>query len=142
MSQLSLLGTSFQLSGVMAAIRAAMRNAAGAEESEGRKMLVDRLNDLAAQSGIRLTSGNSPVISKATLDKWLSPSDVSHPPSILAVLVFYVVTADPAPLRAMLRSVGLDIMTEEDRRYRDLGKLDSEIRVARKRRKLLEASLQ
>lgn len=78
---------------------------------------------------------------KDTLDKWLSPSDESHPPSILAVLAFYLATDDPTPLRAMLRSVGLDIMTGEDRRFRDLGKLDAEMKAARKRKKLLEASL-
>ena len=35
--------------------------------------------------GVRLTAGNTRAISKDTLDKWLSPSDESHPPSILAV---------------------------------------------------------
>ena len=57
------------------------------------------------------------------------------------MLAFYLATEDPAPLKAMLRSVGLDLMTEEDRRFRDLGKLDAEMRAARKRKKALEASL-
>ena len=118
-----------------------MRAVAGAPEGEGRKALPDKLNAVAGASGIRLTAGNVRSISKDTLDKWLSPSDESHPPSILAVLAFYLATDDPAPLRAMLRSVGLDLMTEEDRRFRDLGKLDAEMRAARKRKKALEASL-
>ena len=142
MRQASLFDHCAPLAGAMPAIKAAMRAVAGAPEGEGRKALPDRLNAVAGASGVRLTAGNVRSISKDTLDKWLSPSDEGHPPSILAVLAFYLATNDPAPLRAMLRSVGLDLMTEEDRRFRDLGKLDAEMKAARKRRKLLEASLQ
>lgn len=141
MRQASLFDHCAPLAGTMPAIKAAMRAVAGAPEGEGRKALPDKLNAVAGASGIRLTAGNVRSISKDTLDKWLSPSDESHPPSILAVLAFYLATDDPAPLRAMLRSVGLDLMTEEDRRFRDLGKLDAEMRAARKRKKALEASL-
>lgn len=142
MRQASLFTDCAPLASAMPAIKAAMRAVAGAPEGEGRKALPDKLNAVAGASGVRLTAGNVRFISKDTLDKWLSPSDEGHPPSILAVLAFYLATDDPAPLRAMLRSVGLDLMTEEDRRFRDLGKLDAEMKAARKRRKLLEASLQ
>ena len=142
MRQASLFDHCAPLASAMPAIKAAMRAVAGAPEGEGRKALPDRLNAVAGASGVRLTGGNARSISQDTLDKWLSPSDEGHPPSILAVLAFYLATDDPAPLRAMLRSVGLDLMTEEDRRFRDLGKLDAEMKAARKRRKLLEASLQ
>lgn len=118
-----------------------MRAVAGAPDGEGRKALPDKINAVAAMCGIKLTGGNTRAISKDTLDKWLSPSDESHPPSVLALLAFVAATGDPAPLRAMLRAVGLDIMTAEDRRFRDLGKLDAEMRAARKRRKMLEAGL-
>lgn len=141
MRQLSLLDDIAPMAGVMAEIRAAMRAVAGAPEGEGRKALPDKINAVAAMSGLKLTGGNSRAVSKDTLDKWLSPSDESHPPSIQALLAFVVATGDPAPLRAMLRAVGLDIMTDEDRRYRDLGKLDAEMRAARKRKKMLEAGL-
>ena len=141
MRQASLFTDCAPLASAMPAIKAAMRAVAGAPEGEGRKALPDRINAVASASGVRLTAGNARSISKDTLDKWLSPSDESHPPSILAVLAFYLATDDPAPLRAMLRSVGLDIMTGEDRRFRDLGKLDAEMKAARKRKKLLEASL-
>ncbi|WP_165078107.1 MULTISPECIES: hypothetical protein [unclassified Desulfovibrio] len=141
MRQLSLLDDIAPMAGVMAEIRAAMRAVAGAAEGEGRKALPDKINAVAAMSGLKLTAGNSRAVSKDTLDKWLSPSDESHPPSIQALLAFVVATGDPAPLRAMLRAVGLDVMTDEDRRYRDLGKLDAEMRAARKRKKMLEAGL-
>ena len=68
MTQLSLLGTPYQLAGVMAAIRAAMRATAGAPEGEGRKALPDRMNAIARQAGIRLTQGNKDNVSKDTLD--------------------------------------------------------------------------
>lgn len=142
MRQLSLLDDIAPMAGVMAEIRAAMRAVAGAPEGEGRKALPDKINAVAAMSGLKLTGGNSRAVSKDTLDKWLSPSDESHPPSIQALLAFVVATGDPAPLRAMLRAVGLDVMTAEDRLYRDLGKLDAEMRAARKRRKMLEAGLE
>lgn len=66
MKQLSLLDDAVRLSGVMAAIKTAMRDAAGAPEGEGRKMLADRLNEIAQRAGIKLTGGNTLSISKAT----------------------------------------------------------------------------
>lgn len=141
MRQLSLLNDIAPLAGVMAEIRAAMRSVAGAPEGEGRKALPDKINAVASMAGIRLTGGNARAVSKDMLDKWLSPSDESHPPSILALLTFVAVTQNPEPLRAMLRVLGWDVMTDEDRRYRDLGKLDAEMKAARKRRKALEAEL-
>ena len=66
MKQLSLLDDVVRLSGVMAAIKTAMRDAAGAPEGEGRKMLADRLNEIAQRAGIKLTGGNTLSISKAT----------------------------------------------------------------------------
>ena len=103
------------LAGTLAAIRAAMNRAVGGTE-EGRKLFVDRINDIASAANVRLTSGNSRLISKDTLDKWLSPSDRDHPPSIMAVLTLCMATKDSEPLRAMLRPLGLEVMTPEDRR--------------------------
>lgn len=142
MRQLSLLTDNHAaLAGVMPAIRAAMRVAAGASEGEGRKALPDKLNALAISNGIRLTAGNARTISKDTLDKWLSPSDVAHPPSILALLAFCLATEDIAPLRAMLKSVGLDVMTAEDRKLRDYGKAVLDMKAAQQRKRKLEEGL-
>lgn len=142
MRQLSLLSDDHAaLAGVMPAVRAAMRRAAGAPDGEGRKALVDRINQIAAEAEIRLTGGNAKGISKDLLDKWLSPSDTSHPPGLLAVLVFCKATDDCGPLRVLAQALGLDIMTDEDRRYRDLGKAEVELKAARKRRRMLEAIL-
>ncbi|MGE9985312.1 hypothetical protein [Desulfovibrio sp. SGI.169] len=141
MKQFSLLDDALRLSGVMAAIRTAMRDAAGAPESEGRKMLADRLNETAQRAGIKLTGGNTLSISKATLDKWLAPSDTSHPPSILALLAFCRATGNVEPFRVAARSLGLDLMTEEDRKLRDYGAAVLEMKAARKRKRRLEEDL-
>ncbi len=128
------------LAGLVPALRAAMNRAAGAD-SAGRKLLVDKVNDISRQAGLRLTTGNALSISKDTLDKWLAPSDRDHTPSLLAVVVFCVATRDPAPLQMLLRAIGLDVMTEEDRRHRDYGKACLAEREARRRKKVLEGSI-
>lgn len=125
------------LAGLVPALRAAMNRAAGADAA-GRKLLVDRINHIAAQAGLRLTTGNALSISKDTLDKWLAPSDRDHTPSLLAVVVFCAATGDHAPLQMLLSSIGLDVMTAEDRRHRDYGKACIAEREARRRKKILE----
>lgn len=141
MRQASLFDHCAPLASAMPAIKAAMRAVAGAPEGEGRKALPDKINAVASASGVRLTAGNVRSISKDTLDKWLSPSDEGHPPSILAVLAFYLATDDPAPLRAMLRSVGLDVMTAEDRKVCEYGRTLIEQKKMRKRLRKLEDEL-
>jgi 2-oxoglutarate dehydrogenase complex dehydrogenase (E1) component-like enzyme len=138
MRQLSLFDTTDDahgLAGVVPAVRAAMNAAAGASE-EGRKLLVDSLSALAASANVRLTAGNAKSISKDTLDKWLSPSDRDHPPSILSVVALCMATGDAGAIRAMLRPLGLDVMTNEDRKLRDYGLavIDGKAKAKAKRR--------
>ncbi len=128
------------LSGVMPAIRAAMNRVAGADP-EGRKRIVDRINAIATHAGVRLTQGNTKAISKDLLDKWLAPHDREHTPSLMAVVAFCRATKDIAPLRVMLKALGLDVMTEADKRQRDYGLACIEEKAARKRKKILEDSL-
>lgn len=141
MRQLSLFDDATRLAGAMAAIRAAMRSAAGAPESDGRKALPDKLNALARQAGIKLTQGSAKGVSKDTLDKWLSPSDISHPPSILALLTFCAATGNVEPLSALARVLGLNLMTEEDRKLRDYGQAVRDMEAAKRRKKKLEEDL-
>lgn len=137
MQQLSLFSDESALAGLMPAVRAAMNRAAG-ESAEGRKLLVDKINAIAAGAGIRLTAGNARSISKDTLDKWLSPGDRDHTPSLLAIVVFCRATGDTTPLRIVLQAMGLDVMTDEDRRCRDYGRACLAEREARKRKRMLE----
>jgi len=140
MQQLSLFNDDSALAGMMPAIRAAMNRAAG-ESIEGRKLLVDKINSIASAAGIRLTAGNAKTISKDTLDKWLSPTDRDHTPSLQAVAVFVRATGDISPLRAYLQVLGLDVMTDDDRRGLDYGRACLAERDARKRKRILEGAL-
>lgn len=144
MRQLSLLDNDLPaLAGVMPAIRAAMRRIAGDPEGEGRKLLADKLSAIARHEEIPLTGGSAKGISLDTLNKWLSPSDASHPPSVNAILAFCRASGEVEPVRIMLRAIApdLDVMTAEDRHYRDLGKAEADLKAARKRKKLLEEGL-
>ncbi len=141
MKQCSLFDNTMHLAGIMPAVKAEMRRVAGSPEGEGRKRLVDSVNQLASQAQIRLTAGNKKSISLDTLDKWLSPSDTNHPPSVLAIATFCLATNDFSPVRVLARAIGCDIMTEDDRRYRDYGKAAIEEKQARDRKKQLEKDL-
>ena len=143
MRQLSLIDDEYTtLSGAMPSIKAALRRVAGDENSEGRKLLVDKINKIARISGVKLTGGNVRAISKDTLDKWLSPSDESHPPSVVAILAFCLATQNTTPLRVMLRVAGLDVMTEEDRLYAEIVRRSVEAKrknaEAKKARRLIQ----
>lgn len=140
MRQASLFEDDLQLSGLLPAMRAAMHRAAGEDES-GRKLLIDRINTLAQASGVRLTAGNSWTVSKDTLDKWLNPADRDHTPGILAVVAFCAAVKDYGALRVIIRAVGLDLMTDEDRTLRDYGRACQAEREARKRKKMLEEKI-
>jgi len=129
-----------RISGLLPAMRAAMNRAAGEDEA-GRKLLVDRINAVAQLAGIRLTAGNTKVISKDTLDKWLNPNDRDHTPGILALAAFCLATKDASALGVLLRALGLDVMTPEDRKHRDYGRACLAEREARKKKKMLEDSI-
>nr|WP_296986118.1 hypothetical protein [uncultured Desulfovibrio sp.] len=141
MRQLSLIEDIAQLAGALPAIKAAMRGIAGAPEGEGRKALSDKLSVIARASGIKLTGGNASGIREEMLHKILSPSDDSRPPSVLMLLAYYKATGNPAHLRAMLRSVGLDIMTDDDRKLRDYARAILDQKKARKQVRKLEEEL-
>lgn len=142
------------LAGTMPTLRAAMRRAA---EGEGRKALPERMNAVAKYHQISLGGGAGKAISEDMLQKWMSPSDESRPASILGCIVFCRVTQDTRPLLVVLlalgralavqlvmeaaRALGLEILSDEDRRFRDIGKASVELKAARKRMKRLEEGL-
>lgn len=140
MRQFTLFDDTLTLAGVMPSVKAAMRRIAG-EGEECRKGLVDKLNAIAAQAEIRLTTGNAKFISLDTLNKVLSPSDMSHPPSLLFILVFCKAAKDALPLRLIAQAAGFELMGEEDRKFRDYGKAALDEKAARKRKKQLEEGL-
>lgn len=140
MRQLSLFETA-GLAGVMPAIRASMRRVAAKGDGEGRKVLVDRINEVAQRECISLTGGNAKCVSLDTLEKVLNPNESGHPPSINMILAFCKATGDVSVLQELLRPFGLGVQTAEDKRLRDIAKADAEIEALKKRRKHLKEAL-
>ena len=141
LQQLSLLDDFIDLSALFPLVKADMRRILGPDGDENRKSFVGKLNKTAARCGVKLTSGNSKELSLDMLNKMLSPSDTSHPLTLLFILVFCIAAKDFAPLRRVVRAVGLDIMTEEDRKFRDFGRAIRKERLAKKEAKDIEAKL-
>ena len=132
--QLSLFECSIPLSGVLPAVRVAMNRAAGAD-TEGRKRLVDKINNLAMGAGVKLTAGNTRGISKDTLDKWLSPADRDHPPSVLAVVALCLAIDDFEAIAVLARVGGLKVITADEEKILIYGKACLEEEKARKRKR-------
>lgn len=99
------------------------------------------MTEISRFAGVRLSAGNAKGVTAAMLEKWLNPVEREHPPTLLAVLTFCMVTNNAAPLRPLLAAMGLELMTPEDRAMRDYGKACVEERKARKRKKQLEAGI-
>ena len=143
MTQASLLETPdhAHLAGLMPALRAAMRRAAGADEGVGRKALVEAINAIARAGGVRLTGGAAVSISKDTLDKFLSPSDASHKPGIEALIVFVLATGDIGPLRVLCRAAGVHVVDAQGLADMEYGRACRMEREAKRRKRQLEGIL-
>jgi hypothetical protein len=129
------------LAGVLPQVRAAMHRVAGTQQILSREMIADRMTEVSRFAGVRVSPGNAKGITPAMLEKWLNPVEREHPPTLLAVLTFCMVTKDPAPLRPLLAAMGLELMTSEDKALRDYGRACVEERKARKKKKQLEAGI-
>lgn len=140
MSQLSLFDNSFALAGVLPEVKAAMRRIVGVDDC--RKAFVDKLNAVAAQAQIALTGGNVKSVSLDTLNKVLSPSDTSHPPSLLFILAFCNAASNYEPLNIIARAVGYELMTREDKMRIEIVKAEMEEKAAKKRKNSLKKLLE
>lgn len=142
MRQLSLFTDTYaHLAGLLPALRAALRRACSGRESVGRKALVDEINDIAREGGVKVTGGNASALGKDVLDKMLAGSDTSHPPSIIALVVIMLATGDIGPLRVLARAVGAHVVTDEELRDIDYGRACRMEREAKRMKKELEARL-
>lgn len=128
------------LAGLMPAIRAAMNRVAGKDE-EGRKLLVDKLNNVAKRENVALTNGGGKSIEKTTLDKWLQSLDQGHRPSFEAIVVFLLATGDATPLKPLLKILGLEVIAKEDLPFLEYGKALATIKNAKAQLKKAEARL-
>lgn len=129
------------LASLLPLVRAAMNLAAEEHPSLSRDLIADRMTELSRQAGVKLTSGNAKGVKTATLDKWVAPSDLEHPPSLLALVAFCMATGDLRPMEPLLAALGCEVMTPEDRKLRDYGKAVLAERKAKKQKRKLEVDL-
>lgn len=128
------------LASLMPMIRSSMNRVAETHELS-RDLIADRMTDISRSSGVKLSRGNAKSVKTATLNKWLAPEDRDHPPSLQAVLAFIMATGDNSPLLPLLSALGLEVMTEEDKKFRDYGKAVINTKKAQQEKKKLEADL-
>ncbi|WP_291325318.1 hypothetical protein [Desulfovibrio sp. UCD-KL4C] len=128
------------LASLMPMIRSAM-NRTAENHDLSRDLIADRMTEISRSSGVKLSRGNTKSVKTDTLAKWLAPEDREHPPSLNALVAFCMATKDLSPLGPLLRALGVEIMTDEDKKYRDYGKADIAAKKAQKKKKQLEADL-
>jgi hypothetical protein len=92
-----------------------------------REQVCDRMNELAAQEGMRKQ------ISKATLDNWTKDSDPDRLPSLAWLVIFCEVLEATGPLEALARPLGFRVIDREQGRILKWGQADLERRRAVRR---------
>lgn len=127
------------LASVMPLVRAAMNRVAEEHPTLSRDIIADLMTDLSRSAGVKVCRGNAKSIKTATLEKWLSPADRDHPPSVMALMAFCLATKSSAPLEPLLRVLGCEIMTVEDRKLVHYAKALIKRRDVNRELKKLEA---
>lgn len=95
-----------------------------------RDEIVDRMNKIAVQEGMRKT------ISKATLDSWTKDSEPDRLPSLPWLTIFCQAAETIAPIEAMIRPLGCGVLDNDDQRLLAWAKAEMEKRKAVKRARL------
>lgn len=144
--QLSLFGEGnmgASVAGFNSAVKASMqRSIREARPIISREQVLDRMNRIAWEAGVKLTSGNSRKLALPTLEKWLNPADREHLPSILALHVFCLAVGTMVPFTLLVGLHGYELMTPEDKRLRNYGLACIESKSKRKALKRLEEEIE
>lgn len=132
-----------RVAGLIPAVKAAMQRAISeTRPALSREQVLDRMNRLAGDAGVKLTMGNSRKLALPTLEKWLNPGEREHLPSILALHVFCLAVGSLDPFAFLIGLHGCEVMTPQDRKFRDYGLACIETRVKRKTLKRLEEEIE
>jgi len=132
-----------KVAGLIPAVKSAMqRSISETRTALSREQVLDRMNRIAGDAGVKLTMGNSRKLALPTLEKWLNPGDREHLPSILALHVFCLAVGSLEPLAFLIGLHGCEVMTPQDRKFRDYGLACIETRVKRKKLKRLEEEIE
>lgn len=129
-----------QAAGLIPRIKSAMR-ACVDESMLSREQVLDRMNHISRNAGIKLTKGHAKALSLPTLEKWLNANEREHIPGILGLSVFCAAIENTQPLNTLLATHGCEILTPENRIERDYGRACLAEKKARKQKRQLEASI-
>lgn len=130
---------SFRVNGVKRAMKYAL-NRVAAESRLSREEILKRARELAEAEGVNLSGGNG-GLSQSILDKWLHPNTLSYMPDYEALIILCRVLGDNRALMPLLEALGLEVMGPEDRKFRDLGKLETELKCLRKKKRRIEETV-
>jgi len=128
-----------KLGGLGLAVKLAL-NQAVKKSSLSRAELAHQAGEMAIAAQVALCPGGR-GLGLANLNKWLTPDSDGNFPSVLGLAVLLNILGDNSPLAPLLEFLGLEVMTEEDRRFRDLGRAHFELKRARKNFKKAEGNL-
>ncbi len=106
-----------------------------------REQIVDRMNDLADQYGVRLTKGNGKSLTIDTFEKWLNYNDTSRVISLKALMVFCAVTESVEPVQIMVEPLGWMIIGDQDSKLLMWAKEYHLIKESRRKMRRLEEEL-
>lgn len=119
-------------------------NRVAAESNLSREEILLRARELAEGEGVNLSGGHD-GLSQSILDKWLNPNTLSYMPDYESLIILCRVLGDTRAILPFLDALGLETMGPEtmgpeDRRFRDLGKLETEMKCLRKKKRQIEES--
>lgn len=129
---------SFRVNGVKRAMKYAL-NRAASESRLSREEILIRARELAEAEGVNLSGGNG-GLSQSILDKWLNPNTLSYMPDYESLIILCRTLGDSRAILPFLECLGLEVMGPDDRRYRDLGRLETELKCLRKKKRRIEES--
>ncbi|MBF0415628.1 MAG: hypothetical protein HQL79_07655 [Magnetococcales bacterium] len=107
-------------------------NHAAKESGMSREQIVDRMNAVASQLNINITSGNSQALTVTTLDKWLNPNE-KHRPNWEAFVLLCQVTGSFDPINAMVGPLGGMVISSFRGKILELAETEINMKLQRKR---------
>lgn len=115
-------------------------NRAAAESKLSREEILFRAREMATAEGVNLNGGNG-GLSHSILDKWFNPNAASYVPDYEALIILCRVLGDTRAIVPFLEALGLEAMGPKDKKYRDLGKLETEMKCLRKKKRQIEETV-